>query len=62
MYSCEITLRWIWQDATEGQSLWVSVMLDAIRQRAISCVNIDQDLCRKKTSSAHNELMFRSIY
>ena len=54
--SCEIVLRWMPQNPTDDKSTLVQVMACAIRQQAITWVNVDPHLCCQMTSLGYNEL------
>ena len=51
--SCEIALRWLSLDLTDGK---FREWLGAIRQQAITWANVDPDLCRHMASLGPSEL------
>ena len=54
--SCEIALIWMSLDLMIISQHWFRWWLGAVRQRAITWVNVDPDLCRHMASLGPNEL------
>ena len=54
-----IKFKWMPTDLTNDYS--VLVELGAIRQQAITCADVEPDLCRDMVSLGHNELMMHWI-